>query len=331
LKKGIIPALLLFSSQLFGFQHTNQVPSVFAELLYWQVSEVSDDNWGQVLGPTGTNQQIQFLNLPFHWSPGLRVGVGYNSQDNPLNVLFYYTNYHTTGKRQVSVNAGEIHSAFLGNFFAQNLTGAGVSGPYYQQAGVRWKVMFNTFDLELGRPITIDNLLHLRPFVGLKAASIDQSINTTWQQPFDASSKQPITAYTSAKEQITNDFKGVGPSFGLDSTWHLYNTEQHELKLLGNFSGAFLWGQWTLKDVYENNAPVTITIKNDKMTTGAPMARGYVGLEWAGALNHADMAVRVGYEGQVWFNQLRYYNFDMGRTNDTLFFHGGVLDVSFHF
>lgn len=331
MKKGFLFALLFFSSQVLGFQYTNQVPSTFAELLVWQFSEVSDDNWGQVLGPTGANQQIQFLNTPFNWKPGVRVGIGYNHAPNPWSFLFYYTGYQTKGTRAVSINTGEIHSAFLGNFFAENVTGAGVSGPYYHQAGVQWKVLFNSFDLEFGRSISVDELFALRLFAGLKAGVIEQSLNTHWQQPFNNATKQPITTFSSADEKITNNFKGIGPSFGIDSTWHLFDNQNNAFNLLGNFSGAFLWGRWAMTDVYHNNTPVSITIQNDKLTTGAPMVRGYLGLEWAHTFNPSVLSVRAGYEGQVWFNQLRYYSFDMGRTNDALFLHGGVLGVWFHF
>ncbi|WP_367607633.1 Lpg1974 family pore-forming outer membrane protein [Legionella sp. W05-934-2] len=330
MKKGFLCLLLIVSSQIFAIQHSHQIPSFFAELLMWQVREVSDDNWGQLLGPVGTYQQNQFLSIPFAFSPGLRVGFGLHNEERPCNILVYYTGYQTRGKNHVATNNGEVHSAYLGNFFAQNLNGAGLSGPYYKQAGINWQVQLHSLDLELGRSIIIDNLVNLRPYVGLKGSAIRQSLKTNWQRPFNNTTKMPITTFSYANENITNNFKGIGPSVGLKSTWYLVQAPKQALNLRGDFSGAFLWGRWTITDVYQNNTPVSITIQNDKMSTGAPMARGYLGLEWANAFNHANLTIRIGYEGQVWFNQLRYYSFDMGRTNDSLFFHGGVFDVSLH-
>ncbi|WP_133130038.1 Lpg1974 family pore-forming outer membrane protein [Legionella yabuuchiae] len=330
MKQGFLFALLWFSSQIFGVQYSNQVPSVFAELLIWQVTEVSDDNWGQILGPTGTTQQVQFLNVPFNWNPGVRVGVGYNNVVIPWDIRFYYTGYQTEGNNQVQINTGEIHSAFLGNFFAENLTGAGVSGPYYHQASIQWKILFNTIDLEVGRSIAVDNLLNLRPFAGIKAGVINQSIRSNWQQPFNNATKLPITTFSLANETVTNDFRGIGPSFGLDTNWHLFETPKHALNLKGDVSGAFLWGHWKLTDVYQNNTPVFITIQNDSLSTVSTMVRGYLGMEWEGVFNQSNLVVRLGYEAQAWFNQLRYYSFDMGRLDDSLFFQGGVLTVCFH-
>lgn len=336
LKKGFLLLLLCFTSQVFGLQNTNNTFFVFSELLMWQVREVSDDNWAQILGPVGINQQIQFLNVPFKWSPGFRIGIGYNNKENPSDIQLYYTGYKTKGISQASVTSGEIHSAFAGNFYADNAAGDGISGPYYHQAGIQWDVLFNALDLELGRSIKINSLLNLRPFAGLKAAVINQAINTTWYDPFEpttSSNPNPtrITIFSSATENLTNNFKGVGPSFGLDTTWHLSETTNHQLNLIGNFSGAFLWGHWALSDVYRNNMPQSITVINDSLSTAAPMTKGYLGMEWTGVFNNANLNIRLGYEGQVWFNQLRYYTFDMGKTNDSLFLHGGVLDFLFTF
>ena len=306
------------------------VPKAFAELLVWQTAVVSDDNWGQLLGPTGTYQQNQFLNIPFGWSPGIRVGLGYQKHESFWDILFYYTGYQTKASRYVSTSDGEIHSAFLGNFFAQNLNGNGLSGPYYKKAGAELDVLFHSLDLELGRSIVIDKLVNLRPFIGLRAGAIKQSIKTHWQQPFNDNNKTPINTFSSAQENINNDFKGIGPSLGLNSIWYLHHRPSQSLNLMANVSGAFLWGRWVITDVYRNNTPVSITIQNDKMTNMASTIKGYLGIEWARTVHQANVAIRIGYEGQVWFNQLKYYSFDMGRTSDALFFHGGVLGVSYY-
>lgn len=332
LKKGFLLLLLGVTSQVFSLQSTNNTTFVFLDLLIWQVREVSADNWAQILGPAGTNQHIQFLDVPFQWSPGFRLGIGYNNTQNPWNIQLYYTGYKTKGINQASVNSGEIHSAFAGNFYANNTAGDGISGPYYHQAAIQWNVLFNTLDLELSRRIKINNLLTLRPFAGLKAAVINQAINTTWQEPYQPiSTPTPITTFSSATENLTNNFKGAGPSFGLDTTWHLYEPTNYQLNLIGNLSGAFLGGYWVLADVYSNDTPVSIAVVNDSLSTAAPMAKVYLGMEWVGAVNTTNLNIRLGYEGQVWFNQLRYYTFDMGKTNASLFLQGGVLDFLFTF
>lgn len=69
--------------------------------------------------------------------------------------------------------------------FAENLNGAGLSGPYYKKAGINWNVLLHSLDLALGRSITIDDFVNLSPFVGLKGSVIKQSLKINWQRPFE--------------------------------------------------------------------------------------------------------------------------------------------------
>lgn len=302
----------------------------------WQVRESNATNWGQILAPFAPQETIQFLSIPFNWSPGIRAGVGYLGQEKPWSLSFYYTGYKTRGKNQASTTSEEIHPAFSSNFYANNPQGNGVSGPYYHRAGIQWDVSYNTLDLELGRSFVISPLLSLRPLIALKAAAINQSIDSLWQQPFEPTTPAnptptPITSFTTATETISNDFKGLGPALGLDTSWNLYATSKHRLNLIANASGALLWSKWTFSDLYQNNSPQRIATKSDSITSSAWMARALLGFDWSTAMKNADWNIRLGYEIQAWFNQLQYYSFDMGKTNDTLYLQGAVLGLGIYF
>ena len=65
LQKSSLFLLLIFTEQVFAFAYPKDSTTVFAELLYWQVSEAGADNWAQVISPPAANQSIQFLNLFF--------------------------------------------------------------------------------------------------------------------------------------------------------------------------------------------------------------------------------------------------------------------------
>jgi hypothetical protein len=108
LKKGIVVSLLFLCNQTFAFQYANESAALSVEMLIWQLREVGDENWGQILGPTGTNQQIQFLEAPFKWDPGFRLGASYLSKEKSLDVSLYYTWYKARATNQVSVAAGEF-------------------------------------------------------------------------------------------------------------------------------------------------------------------------------------------------------------------------------
>ncbi|WP_058480582.1 Lpg1974 family pore-forming outer membrane protein [Legionella waltersii] len=330
MKKGLYISLFLLCNHLNAFQYTPNSFSFFSELLYWQVREQGGENWGQVLGPTGPQQTVQFLNAPFKWSPGFRLGIGYGGEGQLWDLSLNYTWYKTQATQAASTDTGEIHSSFLGNFFADNLLGAGLSGPYYHSASLRWNIQHQSLDIELGALIKANEAVHLRPFIGLKTAEMDQSIISIWNTPFNNQTKLPIQTFSSATENIKNDFRGIGPAAGIDSKWPLLIKAHQELALIGRFSGAFLWGDFTMNDLYQNNTPVSITIVNERLTTAATMVKGYIGIEWSKAFQVPLLTIQLGYEGQAWFNQLRYYNFDMGRMNNSLFIQGAVLNASIH-
>lgn len=317
MKKIIFIFLLTFTSQLYAYQFTDGSASVFAELLIWKLREGSADNWAQNISPSGLYQTVKLFEVPFNWKPGVRIGLDYNCNDVWDSVL-YYTRYETNA---VNHATGIIYSAFLGNFYINNTNG-GDFGPHYRAGGVQWKFLFNTVDLELGHTFKIDQILKLRPFLGLKTAFINQDIHTNWQDPINAA------GFTSAIENLKNDFWGIGPAIGLNTTWSIYKDPRYSFNLLGNFSGALLWGHWRFNQYYENNTPATVTVYNNNITGAATMARGILGIEWVGCLSKTDIAVRLGYEAQIWFNQLQYYSYNMGKLNNLMSLQGGVLNFA---
>ncbi len=322
---------MLFSAHVLAFQYQNHSFFAFSDALFWQLREASADNWAQIISPEGIHQQIKILEVPFKWKPGFRIGIGVENSKRPWDTLFYYTWYKTKGTNQARVDSGGIYSAYLGNFFANNTSGAGVSGPYYRQAGISWDVLFNTFDLEQRYTFKINKHFLLRPFTGLKAGIIQQDINTQWQNPFNPAKDTPITTFSAASEKIKNHFWGIGPDAGLDMAWFIHTNDKNVFKLFGNFSGALMYGHWSLSDDYFNNTPISVSITNDSLNTAAFTAREQIGIEWKRVYLNTDVSARLGYEGQVWFSQMRYYSFNMGRLNHLLSLHGAVLEIAINF
>jgi hypothetical protein len=329
LKKWICLLSLLFVSNVFASKNGNYV-TFFADALWWQMQESNASNWGQILYPGNANQTITFLGVPFKSGPGLRVGVGLSGQDNSWNILFYYTGYKSRATSQASTETGEIHSSFSSNYYANNQQGNGITGPYYRQASIQWNLTYNIFDLELGKKMTLGKLVDLRPFIGLRSGFINQSINSQWFNP------PPVQgvltpAFTAATEKVTNDFSGLGPSAGIDATLHLYTAPTYGFNLIGNLSGAFMIARWRFSDNYQNDTPQAISTISDSIFSATSMAKGYIGLAWSCFSKDTNWNVSLGYEEQVWFNQLQYYSFDMGKTNDTLYLSGAVLGLDVKF
>lgn len=321
-KNGICIAIIFFSCQLHADKYTQGSTFAFADLLIWKLREGGADNWTQEISPAGTNQDINVLSVPFKWDTGARLGIGH--QYSYWDTIVAFTWFQTRANSQASVSAGGLYSPFLGNFYVNNTIGTGF-GPNYRSANVQWTVYFDVIDLELGHSFKIDESLILRPFVGLKGGFINQSIDTYWQDPTVA------TNFTSATENLKNDFWGVGPSLGIDSAWPVYKFNLGVFNIFGNFSGALMWGHWSFKDLYQNNQPRSVTVNLDDINGAATMARALLGVEWIMNQRHSNLTLRLGYEAQVWFDQVQFYSLNMGRLGNIMSLQGGVLGFCFYF
>ncbi|MBN9288703.1 MAG: hypothetical protein BGO43_08700 [Gammaproteobacteria bacterium 39-13] len=324
MKKGTLFFLLLATGQASAYQVVDGRNFIFSELLVWKLREGSAENWAQTISPAGTTRSAFLHDAPFPWDAGFRFGIGRESSDHLCNSALTYTHYQTTGLRDISTIFGGIDSAFTGNFFANNPSGTGF-GPNYHHAEIDWKFLFNTFDLSLSYKIDIDSILIIRPILGIKAAVINQTLNSHWLNPTVA------TTFSEATETLKNNFWGIGPSIGLESIWPIYRRAVASLNLSGKLSTAILAGRWSFEDNYLNGTPTSVTVNMDNIYGATTMASAFIGLEWVGEFSNINMMAQLGYEAQVWFNQLQYYSFNMGKLNHLMSLQGGVLDFYVNF
>lgn len=321
--------LFLFACSVQANASTNSPFTVFADVLFWEMTEVSDANWSQLITPAGAEQAAVLHDAPFGFDPGFRLGVNYQKPDTAWDVSAYYTYYTTSASDS---KYGDIFSPYLGNFFANNTNGANF-GPFYDSGHLKWDLSFNSVDIELGRHFKIDRRMNLRPFAGVKAALIKQTIDTDWYGPKTTVGGNivRINTFTHANEKVENNFIGVGPSAGVDSTWALFESMKQSFNIVANVSGALMWGHWWFSDVYTNNTPVTIKVKNDDIIDVATVARGLMGLEWVREYSSMQLRVHLAYEAQVWFDQVQYYNYNMGKLEYLMTLQGGTLGFSLNY
>ncbi|MBN1909371.1 MAG: hypothetical protein JW818_06510 [Pirellulales bacterium] len=305
----------------------------FADALFWTVREGSADNWAQVITPHGAlvnySGAATLVGAPFDWNAGFRVGVGNQRSGDDLETNLNYTNFTT---RATSHTAGEVYSAFLGNFFVDNADGESF-GPHYRSASIQWDFDYHTIDLEVRRAYTIAPNLVVRPFLGLKAAIINQSLSSRWNLPIDTEDHTYL--FLSATENLEQHFWGIGPSVGVTLEIPLYVRPRYTLRLFGTPSASLMYGRWTFRDVYANDGltsttvptTTTLAINMRPITSAATMVGGAMGIEWTQQLSKATVVVRVGYEAQVWLNQMQFYSYNMGRLNNLTSLHGGTVKL----
>lgn len=321
MKKLIWIFSLVITTNLHAATLNHNTTFGFVDALLWQARAGGTDDWAQIIPPAGTSRNIQVLDVPLEWNYGVRIGIGEIFNDGAFDVVLIYTHYNTTASSQAS---GNVYSSFLANYFADNTNGANF-GPHYHSATIRWQFFYNTADLNLGRNFIIDPVLQLHPYVGLKAASINQKIYSNWYNPIVP------TNFTHATENLKNDFFGVGPMLGVDSTWPIYKCAHQSINLIGNLAAGLLWGHWNFKDAYANNAPTTITSYVDSVNGSAPVVIGVLGLQWNYQFPTSLLNIGLGYEGQAWFNQTQFYSLNMGRNNRPIYIQGGDLAFRFAF
>ncbi len=308
-----------------------------ADVLIWTVREGGAENWAQMITPQGLlgtyAGSAQLVDAPFEWNTGLRIGFGSPRIDDGWDARIYYTHFNTSATGHA---AGEVYSAFLGNFYVDNTDGDSF-GPHYRSASIRWDFQYHTLDCEISRSAVVAPNLIVHPFAGIKAAWIDQTLRSQWRHPI--SSLEKIYLFSSAIEDVEQEFWGIGPSLGVKLEVPLHVRPGYTLSLFGTPSGALMYGHWEFRERYANDgptsltvlAPTSISINSSPISGAATMVGGAMGIEWTRRFAHVTTRLQVAYETQVWLNQMQFYSYNMGRLNNLTSIHGGVLEFCLNY
>lgn len=284
--------------------------SVFGDLLVWHASQETASTWANVISkPQSNTVDFDAANVDFNWDLGFRGGVVYEPNSTARELGVYWTYFPTKSSSSFRVGEQIVIPEFFSGFISQNL---------FFGANINWQLIMNMFDIELGKKLNLGQGLNIRPTIGIKTGTINQSISSEWD----------AVIYT-ATENLKHNFFGIGPSFGIDSKWNLYKN----VSLIGDFAIAFMWGDWKIKDTYTRPealfgivTPTTITTSMNKIQLGTMMFDYFLGLEWA---HHGkfNVMLQIGYEMQLWTNQLRIPTFQQLPVHGDLTLQGGTCHI----
>ena len=85
-----------------------------------------------------------------------------------------------------------------------------------------------------------------------------------------------------------------------------------------------------MSDKYHNsNKKIDLRMKDFKL--GALMLRGFMGIGWDVEFEQCHFAAKLGYEMQIWFNQLRIPTFQQLVLHGDLTLQGGTFNCSLDF
>lgn len=257
------------------------------DILYW-MARVEGTEFAYTNDRNTINLPIlgETIDVDLKWKWGLRAFVSrffdYDGWDFNLN----FTYFTPRGSNSTAVGNSNTRIPLKG----ANITATGVN-----QAKSQFALDFYNLDGELGRNYFISGRLTLRPFIGIR---------TTWmnQKQITHYSGGPTLGMHTDIITDSNKFWGMGPRFGLNTDWILWNN----FRFIGNVAGAVLYGYFNVKYLEEHTVNV-----NDKVNLRfqkhrfAPTMQGQLGLGWQSYINQKKQYVTLGlfYEVQYWWSQ----------------------------
>ncbi len=250
-------------------------------------------------GPVQIEEKLRIVDPSFKYNSGFRVALGYEIPCSNWDFQIAWTRLHENVSSCVfNEDQGVIPLTLPASSIFGFITASSPADfAFGDSASSRWKFEFDAIDAEVGRLFSFLGCLNFRPYIGVKAASIRQTQQVQFAGFFVGDI--PVGLRNTKK----NDFRGIGPSLGLDSTWEFYSG----WSLSSGVSGAILCGEF---DVHEK-ASVTVDpnfihvdLKNSKKWRVRPTVAANIGIDWTTSFwDSFQMMLGVSYEAQYWWNQ----------------------------
>lgn len=181
------------------------------------------------------------------WDWGFKLGLGYCSPCDGWDLNLLWTWYHGRATDEIEADVNQNHTVLP--IWSAFVPSQG-SILYATNGEADWKLHLNLVDLELGRDFWVSRHLAIRPFIGLRYASIRQRSEISYMggawsaQP--ASATNTITgadqsAYN-GRVDLENNYRGPGLRAGLDSAWNF----GCGWAVYGNFAVSLIYGKFSL-------------------------------------------------------------------------------------
>lgn len=294
----------------------NSTFGISADLLVWYASQEVTAIWADRIFVGDNTSSWTAEGFDFNWDVGCRVGAHYGMAHDQWDTSLIWTYFRTSRRESIPFAEDTVISP---EFFA-----AFLSGNRPRSYSAKWAILMNMFDWDLGRSYWVSPRLALRPFIGVKGGWIRQSIEG-WYRNLTI---DDVATDEMGHERIKNNFWGVGPLGGIDTTWRLGQFTHNAVDLFGDFSLANLWGTWTCNDTYTNTTDYKSTVSTKNSSLGALTFRGFMGLGWECDFDGGQkrLTTKLGYEMQIWFDQLRIATFQLQRLHGDLTLQGVTLN-----
>lgn len=244
------------------------------EYLLWR-PRLSDAGYALVDPVNDATPQGRVHNVHPDVGNGLRTTLGYRFASGwDVGVTYTY----------LFADGGASAAAPDGGVLYPQLTRPGVVDKALAAAAAT-RVVYNVFDVDFGRTLTLDPDVTLRAFGGVRFARIDADLRARYD------GLQATDAFAGSWSRFT----GVGPTAGAEVRWTL----GRYLTLFGGGRGGLLYGSFR-GDQIETNAGDTVLVTDvrDRYTGVAPVMSAHLGGSW----QWDWLSLAAGYEVTHYFS-----------------------------
>lgn len=294
---------------------------------------ITDTNGGYTLSGAYKDKTPEFK-----WDPGFKLGVGVVFGDRDEWDLFLnWTWLKSKANGSLTTPQPLIQDlAFAFSDIAESVHkidiipswgNTALGGPA-ASARSHWLMHYNTIDLELGRNFFISKNVTLRPHIGLRAATIHQSVKANYDSIFNSiewvDAGVPLgdafrTFSNNDRFKGKNDFDGVGLRGGFDTNWNFLEN----FAFYGKLSGAILYGRFDVHENFKSDGTFSVVDFTEAAGVSFNLTNAYdltiddnyhrirstlqaaFGFTWHTGFNDdkQHLFISLGYEFNEWFQQ----------------------------
>lgn len=201
------------------------------------------------------------------WNPGFRVGLGWEFDESCWDVGAYWTHF---------VGIGNRHS---------------------ERNKLHWKLAFNTLDLLAGYSYYASSCISLRPYAGLRFASINQRVSAQYVSPVDAFGQRLL--YKS-KRKNKQKFLAGGIHLGVEGDYAL----GCGFSVYANGAFSTLYGRTELDcDEYDDfGSDIRTFDDHDTRYNCLPVTNLSLGIRWLKESDSISILQQLSWENQRYFD-----------------------------
>lgn len=244
-------------------------------------------------------------NLGSSWDGGFRLGIGCDLPCDEWDFAVNWTWFRTRVNTKAQAGDGEWLTPAWGRDNSEFVA---------QSAHARWSLNLNILDVEFGREFCVSPCLSLRPFVGIRAAWINQHYKIDYVSEALVFDPEDDCFQKEEEIRMRSRFSGAGVLGGLDSEWKL----GCGLSIYGDVAASLLWGKFR-RNTFDTEtfsgdefARTECYDQTDNTHTGGCRAitDASIGLRWRQFFDCDRMALTlsVGWELHCFFDQNRFEN-----------------------